>query len=217
MLAIDPSLTATGWVLLELGAEPLLVSAGVIETAPTPKKRRGLQLEDDMRRARYIRRELRLVIETYRPALTAIEAGFGSQNAKAAKSLAIAQTAASLAIDEQFAEARALYVTVHEAGDAIGLARTQRAATGKAKTAKERGVSSRARKAKIAELVIARFGVDAWARALACLPHQLEGDHFEGAFDAAAVALAAWEHPVCASVRAIAARQTTIEERRAAP
>lgn len=216
LLALDPSMTAFGWAVIALTPDgPVLIAAGVIETKPTPgpkRKKLGLSVaEDDARRARFLRRELAAIIHAHSPALVAVEAGFGSQTAKAAKLLGAAQAVAACVIDEHLRKGRAIYVSVHEAGDAIGIQRTQRTVGGKSNA--ERAESSKKRKDAIARAVIARFGVLAWMRALGIAGTTGEGDlamhdgKYEGAFDASAVALAAWERPEVAAVRALAAQQ----------
>lgn len=215
LLALDPSMTAFGWAAVALTPDgPVLLAAGVIETKPTSEKQRkklGMTVaEDDARRARFIRRELASLMHAHAPTIVAIESGFGSQGAKAAKLLGAAQAVAACAVDTHLAVGRAIYVTVHEAGDAIGIQRTQRAVGGR--DAKARAESSKTRKAAIARAVIARFGVLQWMRALGITGTTDEGDlamrakRYEGAFDAAAVAIAAWERPEVAAVRAMAAQ-----------
>ncbi len=212
LLALDPSITAFGWVVVSLESDPVLVGAGVIETKPAPKKKRGSVAEDDARRVRFIRRELARVFDHYSPAVVAIEVPFGSQTAKAAKALGAAQALAACVVDERLA-AQAIYITVHEAGDAIGVARTQRVAKGEPKKdSSERAASSKVRKGAIARAVVERFGLAPWARALfgwrgdrAVDRHELLEKRWEGAHDAAAVALAACERPEVAALRRMAA------------
>lgn len=210
LLAIDPSLTATGWCVVELGAEPALLAAGVIETKPTPKAKRhgATQCEDDMRRAAYVYGQLSRVERRHTPAIVAVEAAAGSKSAKAAKALGIAQAAVACFVYECFG-GRAVYVTTHAAGEACGLAPTQRVAGGR--TAEESDAARKARKAAIAEAVIARYGLGAWADALGA-HHDFDGallPRYEGAHDAAAVALAAWQRPEVAAVRAMRAELET--------
>lgn len=233
LLALDPSMTAFGWAVIALTPDgPVLIAAGVIETTPTPEKKRkklGLSVaEDDARRARFIRREIVRAFHQYPPAIVAAEAGFGSQAAKSAKLLGSAQAIAACVIDELLGDARAVYVTVHEAGDAIGIARAQRVTKprrkkGEGNTPAEppreltkeekreinraRAKSKKERKNAIAEAVVERFGVGAWALALGTHDDDVLGEHWEGAHDAAAVGLAAWERPEVAAVRAMAAQQ----------
>jgi hypothetical protein len=218
MLALDPSITAFAYAAIGLrGALPQLIAAGVIETAPAPKKNRSSVAEDDARRFRFIRRSLVEIIETHVPVLAAIEAASGSKSAKVAKHLGAAQALAACVVDEALGDGRAIYVTALEAGDAAGIQRTQRTtrSKGEPKPKGESDLKRKMRKRAIARAVVERFGVDQWARALgieygpACdwlyLESLVLSERWEGAHDAAAVALAAWDHPTTAAIRMMAA------------
>ena len=216
LLALDPSIAAFGWAAIALAPTPLLVAAGVIETKPASAKKRKAErisvAEDDARRMRWIRRQLSQAVRIYSPVIAAIEVPFGSQAAKAAKALGAAQAIAACVVDEHL-DGRAVYITVHEAGDAIGIARTQRVAKGEPRRdSAERAESSKARKQAVARAVVDRLGLFAWIRALGLEVNAAAGGdvavmhhRFEGAHDAAAVGLAAWERPEIAALRAMAA------------
>ncbi len=209
LLALDPSFAAYGWAVLELGTAPRLIAAGVIETKPTPKnKRTGSACEDDARRVRFLRRELGRLFDAHRPVVVAAEAASGSKSAIGAKALGIAQAITACVVDEHMHDGQAIYVSALEAGDALGLERTQRTTRPKG-TPKPKGEIDRARKARkaaIARAVIARLGEHAWRHALELGSDELASDaRWEGAHDAAAVALAAWERPEVAAVRALVA------------
>ena len=99
VLGLDPSLTATGWAVLELRSETI-VDCGVIRTAPAKASERLYKAEDDARRGKVILATLRDVIARWRPILAAQEASLGSQNARAAAALARAQQACVDAVGE---------------------------------------------------------------------------------------------------------------------
>lgn len=205
MVALDPSTTAFGWCAVEMGATPVLVGAGVIETKAAAASKRGSVAEDDARRARFILRALNATLDAHDPAVIAVEAAAGSKSAKVAKALGIAQAVATCAIDA-YLGAQGIYVTALEAGDAAGIQRTQRVTRPKGEK-KPKGESDRARKARkaaIAAAVVERFGAKQWRRVLGINRDEpVIAPRFEGAFDAAAVALAAWERPEVAAVRAL--------------
>lgn len=202
IVAFDPSITAFGWAVLETGhgRAPALAQAGVVLTEPAPKKHRTTVAEDDARRVRHIRRELAKVLEEHRPVMVAIEVPFGSQAAKAAKLLGAAQALATCLVDDHLG-GRAIYVTVHEAGDALGIQRTQRVAKGEKKSAADGKKSSKARKSAIVQAVEARFGGKAIRAALSLPVGDWTHPRWEGAFDAVAVGLAAWDRPEVAAFR----------------
>lgn len=210
LLALDPSLTAYGWAAIQLGPrDPVLIAAGIIETKPTPKRKRKSVADDDARRVLFITRELQRVIERFPPVIFVVEAAAGSQNAKAAKCLAMSQTLTTCLIDAHLEGGRPVRVSALEAGDAVGIARTQRITRPKGEPAPPvpKGESDRRRKkrkAAIALAVVGRFGAAAWLNALG-----LPADHaepvthhrWEGAHDASAVGLAAWDRPEIAAIR----------------
>lgn len=254
LLAIDPSLTAPGYAVIDLGhAEPRLVAAGAWETAPD--KRAASKSADMLRRVLYIWRELRAVIALHQPRLIAIESGAGSSNAKTAAAMARASTVAACAADLHLQGGAPIYITAMAAGAAVGLSTMQRAtkarpnaeekAAKKAAAARKKMLSSKRmaelspeeqaekraltrgaakmrdeRKTAIAHAVVVRLGPRAWFEALglATTSDDYEAEleavldsGWEGAHDAAAVALAAWELPEVAALRMIA-RQTTLPD-----
>lgn len=244
LFAIDPSLTAPGYAVLDLGyAEPRLVGAGAWETAPDKKAKN--KSEDMLRRVLFIWRELRRSLAHHDPRLIAIEAGAGSTNAKSAAAMARASTIAACAADLHLEGGAPIYISAVAAGAALGITSTQRATkarpTAEEKAARkalserkkylggrrmaeltpeeqdEKRVLTRGaaamrddRKRAIARAVVARLGAPAWAQALGLTNEELVLDPcWEGAHDAAAVALAVWDRPEVAAIR-FAARQTTL-------
>ena len=136
LLAIDPSLTAPGYAVLDLGrAEPHLIAAGAWETAPD--KNAGSKSADMLRRVLYIWRELRAVIALHQPKLIAIESGAGSTNAKTAAAMARASTVAACAADDHLKGGAPIYISAVAAGTALGITSTQRATRARP-TAEER-------------------------------------------------------------------------------
>lgn len=215
LLAIDPSITAPGFAVLDLSrAEPHLLAAGVWHTAPETGAKRS---DDNMRRALYVWRELRRTIADHQPLAIAIESGAGSKNAKTAIMLGMAQAVAACAADEHLNRGAPIYVTAIDAGTVLGIQRTQRRKKGEPKkTSSESARDRKARKAAVAHAVVGRLGHRAWYRALDLAPTSDEHEDelelvlhpgWEGAHDAAAIALAAWERPEVAGLRMIA-RQT---------
>lgn len=212
LVAIDPSITAPGYAVIDLShSDPRPIAAGGWNTAPAKGARTS---NDNMRRGLYIWRELRALLLTHRPLVIAIESGSGSKNAKTATMLGIAQTVAACAADEYLDRASPVYVSAIEASTVIGIERSQRRQKGApAKTSTESARDRKARKRAIAEAVIARFGTQCWIEALGVSPTaDLLAERWEGAHDAAAVALAAWERPEVAGLRQIA-RQSTLFDR----
>lgn len=209
LLAIDPSITEPGYAVIDLSrAAARLVAAGVWNTKPEKAAKRA---DDNLRRALYVWRELRRVIALHRPVAIAIESGSGSKNAKTALMLGMAQAVAACVADDHLEHGTPVYVTALEAGAALGLTPTQRRAKGSPpKTSGQSARDRKARKAAIAQAVVARLGAVEWRAALGI---EDDGDalatRWEGAHDAAAIALAAWERPEVAGLRAIA-RQTLI-------
>lgn len=207
MVAIDPSLAAPGYAVIDLaGAEPRLLAAGVFETKPDKRAKR--KTEDDARRELYVRRGLASVLRIHRPKIVAAELSFGSRNIKAALAMRSARVIVSCVVDEYFEGASPVWVTAPEAGIALGITATQRKTKGEAKkTSAEKDADRNARKSAIARAVVERLTPGAWVRALGLEigdDEELFAARWEGAFDAAAVGLAAWERPEVASVRAMA-------------
>lgn len=211
LLAIDPSLAAPGYAVLDLSySEPRLLAAGVIETKRAAEDKRRSVFEDNMRRARFIRRELGRVFVAHRPRVIAVEAAGGSQSANAIAAMMISQTVVACLVDEHLEGGVPVYATAHEVGAALGISPTQRAKKGEKKTSSQRNAARKTRKGAIARVVIERLGESAWRRALQVI--DASASCWEGAHDAAAVGLAVWDRPEVAAIRMMA-RQVTIEER----
>jgi hypothetical protein len=217
LLAIDPSLAAPGYAVLELGLTgPFLLAAGVFETKRADENKRRSVFDDNMRRALYIRRELRAVIDRYTPQLIAVEAAGGSKSAQAVGAMMIAQAVVACLVDEHLRGGRPIYITALEASTALGVQPTQRAKKGEKKSSAQSSRDRKARKAAVAQAVVERLGVRQWFCALDIREEPIAYDdvidpRWDGAHDAAAIALAAWELPEVAAFRMIA-RQATIDE-----
>jgi Holliday junction resolvasome RuvABC endonuclease subunit len=181
MLALDPSFTATGWVVVDLRFDKI-VGAGVIRTKKAKPKERLSAAEDDARRGLEIRRGIADVIRRFKPVVIAQEGNSGSQHANSAKALARAQQACVDAVDEAL-EGLPIFLTQQA---------VKKAATGSMSASKDR-VETAMRK---------RWG-DAWLTLLAGVP---KGE-WENAFDAAAVVVAAWDKPAVALARKVAAAE----------
>ncbi len=88
LLAIDPSLTATGLVLLD--DDLSVVSAICVRTRPADKGRRLYQADADGERVDEIARALdRAIARATRPLVVACEAPAGAQHAASAKALGL--------------------------------------------------------------------------------------------------------------------------------
>jgi Holliday junction resolvasome RuvABC endonuclease subunit len=92
MLAIDPSLTATGFVVLDLAADhrEVVLAMEFVETKPDAKSVHVYQADQDGARCDQIARKALQLVRTYEPDVIACEAPAGSQHANAAKALALA-------------------------------------------------------------------------------------------------------------------------------
>lgn len=85
ILGIDTGYTATGLVLVEHDAAGArLVRWMTVKTAPTPKKRRLLVVDDHLRRIREIRRHVLAALVDPRPDVAVLEAFSQHQNAASA-------------------------------------------------------------------------------------------------------------------------------------
>jgi Holliday junction resolvasome RuvABC endonuclease subunit len=86
LLGIDPSLTATGWSVIEVDTDTRQIvrvrAVGLIETAPT-KIKSVRKSSDALERARKIRTELLAVIAQHNIKLAASEVPSGAQSASA--------------------------------------------------------------------------------------------------------------------------------------
>jgi Holliday junction resolvasome RuvABC endonuclease subunit len=91
LLAIDGSLTATGFGLVELGPEAeLCVGVDFCATKPDTKSRHVYQADQDGARIDDIVDTLLAILDAHRPDVVAMEAPAGSQHANSAKALALA-------------------------------------------------------------------------------------------------------------------------------
>lgn len=209
LLALDPSFMAPSYAVFDLGiAKPTLIAAGIIQTARAAEHKRESIALDDLRRVRFIRRSYREVFQEFSPVLVACESMGGSKNAVAVKGMAFAQAVVACLVDELLG-ATPIYITALEATDALGLARTQRRKKGDPpKSSRQAARERKDRKAAIAEAVVERLGVEAWTRVLEIDEGEVLDPNWEGAYDAAAVGLAVWEHPSVAAERARAKQMT---------
>lgn len=191
MVAFDPSFTGTGWVVTDLRDEKP-VAAGVIHTAPPPKGERRHQTAAQMdgRRGIRIRRFACCVLQTWKPAVAAIEGCAGSKSAKAAAALARGQQAVLDAVDELLG-AEPIFVTLQA---------VKKAATGRGSGTKDEVEAAMRR----------RWDVD-WDALLTTEPPYGERPRprgeWENAFDAAAVTHAVWDAPAVAALRVMAQRE----------
>jgi len=87
ILACDPSLTAWGWVVLNLKGKVL--DAGCIKTSPSSKKLRIRKGDDRCRRVSEINQKLLSIIERYNVHFILSEQPHGSQSAVAAVMIGI--------------------------------------------------------------------------------------------------------------------------------
>ena len=95
ILALDPSLTATGLVVLRLSLEDgawtwHVAHAECVRTEPDARSRHLYQADQDGQRVDRIASALLATIDHHRPALAATEAPAGSQHAISAKALGLA-------------------------------------------------------------------------------------------------------------------------------
>lgn len=183
LLALDPSLTSTGWMAFDL-TRLVPVAAGVIRTkAPKPaEKKHATMAALDAARGTHIRRELLRVMSEHNITIAAQEGAAGSKSAKVAAGLARAQQACVDAI--------------YEALDGMPLFVTQQAVK---KTA---AGSLSASKDDVEAGVRARFPMADWDALLKGYPR---GQH-EHIFDAGAVGWTVWDHPAVSSLRNLALR-----------
>lgn len=204
LLALDPSFTATGWAVVDLVTERV-VALGVIATAPRPAAQRRdvtAALMDGERGLR-IRRELLAVLRTYRPIVVAQEASSGSQSAKAAAALARAQQACLDAVDEHLG-ALPLFVTPQAA---------KKRAVGRLNATKDEiEAAMRARWSQTSTVTAGlghtvADGADLEALLREPLPSGERArppGEWENAWDALAIAHAAWDAPAVGAARRMA-------------
>jgi hypothetical protein len=222
LLAIDPSLSGSGYAVFDLSrAEPHLIAAGVFETKKDPKAART---GDDLsRRVLFVKRSLQSVLREHRPRLVAAELPGAAQGFHAAVAMASAKTNVDCIVDDYLEGGSPIYLTPIAASTALGIHATQRTKRGEPKKdSAQKSRDRKARKAAIARAVVERLGMHAWLAAFGgdYAAADLDGPdvyalasdpRWEGAHDAAAIGLAAWTLPEVAAVRMMA-RQTTLAE-----
>jgi Holliday junction resolvasome RuvABC endonuclease subunit len=176
LLALDPSLTATGWAVLDL-RHGCVEDVGVIRTKLPPKaKRHHYQGDTDDARVRALAQGVAKLYRIPGVAVVAKEAAAGSRHVKAAKALAYAQ-AVPVALAVGLGVGELLNVQAEEA---------KRAATGKKSATKD----------EVAAGVFAR-----WPEAQALVEALKPASIHEHATDALAVAMAVWDSPAVAGLR----------------
>lgn len=179
-LAIDPSLTSTGWVLFDLQTGEA-IEAGVIRTAPAKKTERLTVAEDMAMRGVHIRRGVGRVMLDHMPVVVVQEGNAGSRTAKVAAGLARAQQACVDAVDTTLG-GLPMIVTPQS---------VKKAAVGVVKATKGDMEQAAVRWCPSLPAVVAATG----------LP---KGQH-EHMHDAACVMLSVWRLPSVASLRAMVA------------
>ena len=92
ILGIDPSLTGTGWSVMERGDSGWeIVETGILKTSPVNKKAKIYKADDDARRIRYVFEGLAKIVVKYRieVAVSEMPSG-GGKSASAVKGMAFA-------------------------------------------------------------------------------------------------------------------------------
>ncbi|MEQ9074115.1 MAG: hypothetical protein RLP09_09680 [Sandaracinaceae bacterium] len=200
LLALDPSLACTGWVVVALDGSRDLLAAGAIPTVGrVPRTADAILVQADAaRRGKELARGVTAVLrEHVEVEAVAVEFPLGAQDAAAAWSLARANQAAVCAVDllrpRLLDNGRLIAVSPFEA---------KRAATGRAQPGKK-GPDGKVRpgsaKAAVRRGVRRIWGPGAWDRALV---HVRADAEREAAYDAGANALVALEHPLVRSMTA---------------
>jgi Holliday junction resolvasome RuvABC endonuclease subunit len=180
MLTLDPSFTATGWAVIDLG-RAIPIGGGVIRTAKAKRSERLTAAEDDAQRGLSIFKTITAVIQQYDPLVIAQEGNLGSQSAVGAKGLARAQQACVDAICALRDGSLPLFVTPQY---------VQKTCTGKRSASKP----------EMEAAAVARWpGVD-----LAAFVAAVPKGQRDGFYDALCVAQSVWDHPAVASVRLMA-------------
>lgn len=187
LLALDPSFTATGWVVVDLGHERV-VAAGVIRTAKAKASERLLSAADDTRRGLEIAHAVRAAINAHSITVAAAEASCGSKSATAAKALARAQQAVACAVVWELGSPP-IYVTPQT---------VKKLATGTMSASKD-AVEAAMR--------------EHWPCDWDALLKGVAPGKRENAFDAAAVAHAVWNKPAVAMLRQLARGRRIRSER----
>jgi Holliday junction resolvasome RuvABC endonuclease subunit len=192
LLALDPSLRGTGWVVVDLALGEI-VAAGVIVTKPrtAQEKKRLLAGEAAGNSGLAISRGIRAVIELYAPCVAVTEAPSGSRSSTGAAAIARSHQACLDAIDQGMG-GLPIFVTPQV---------NQKRATGKQSCSKsEMETAMRAR----------WEGSDFDELLTTSPPYADQGQKlpargkWENAFDAAGVAHAVWDHPAVLGLRIVA-------------
>jgi Holliday junction resolvasome RuvABC endonuclease subunit len=194
LLALDPSLRGTGWVVVNL-AHGCVIAAGVVVTKPPSKedKKRMTAAEAHGRAGLAISRAVRTVLEFYKPAIVLQEGNAGSKSVSAAAGLARAQQACLDAIDVHLG-ALPIFATQQA---------VKKAATGKLSASKDEvEAAMRKRWSTTSDFDTLLMTPPPYAEQGQRLPAR---GKWENAFDAAAVAHCLWDDPAVAAMRAIAA------------
>lgn len=173
LLAIDPSLTCTGYAVVSITAGAVL-EVGVIRTEKAPATERLLAGEDEARRGGRIFQVIHGVIKRYNPVVVAQEVNSGSQHANAAKALARAQQACHDAAVA--ASKHAIFVTPFA---------VKKAATGRKGATKD----------EVEQAMRSQWDIDADLFAADMKSQNIPKGKWENIFDALAVARAVWDHP----------------------
>lgn len=179
VVALDPSLTATGWVAINLVTDQV-VGAGVIRTeAPSAaEKKHASMAQLSAARGLVIQKGVRVALQRHQAILVIQEGNAGSKSAKAAAMLGRAQQACVSAVYSRTG-GLPLFVTVQAA---------KKAAVGKTSASKEQ-VEAAIRK---------RWPSVPWELLLEGVAQSKR----ENAYDAASAYLAAYENPAVTSARA---------------
>ena len=183
MLALDPSLRATGWAVLDLETMAIL-AIGAIITKKAKKTERLLAAEDGARCGSIIRRSLVHVMRTYNVVVVCAEANGGSKSAVAAAALHRAQQACSSAVEEMLGTLP-IYITPQ---------RMQKTIVGRMTASKE----------DIAERVRAHWELNDFD-ALLSESGVTTKKAREGVYDACGVGKACWDFPTVVVARRLAA------------
>lgn len=186
LLALDPSLTGTGWAVINLTTEEV-IRVGVITTKPLKKADRKGKSEAEMlaERGRHIHRTLVDVVAHYRPRVVVQEGSAGSNSAQAAGALARAQQACLDAIDRVLGAMPILQTQQH----------VKKRSVGRHENVSEKDMEQAMRH---------RWGIDDPTLLLErsplghAVPPKSEWNNF---WDALGNAHAAWDHPLVAAIR----------------
>lgn len=95
VIGLDPSLTATGWVIADVDVSTSrpkivdIIEMGLSETSPAPKKSKVRVSSDNLARARKQRACMMLAIDTHKVQIACSEIPSGAQSAKAALAFGI--------------------------------------------------------------------------------------------------------------------------------